>query len=94
MRRRADRPITQYYTMHYVYLIQSINFPEQKYIGHTKNLKVRLETHNSGGSVYTKLHRPWKLILCLAFQDKLKATAFEKYLKSGAGRAFAKKRFW
>jgi hypothetical protein len=28
------------------------------------------------------------------FTDKRKAVAFEKYLKSGAGRAFAKKRFW
>ena len=38
--------------------------------------------------------RPWKLITFLGFDDKLKATAFEKYLKSGAGRAFAKKRLW
>lgn len=80
--------------MHYVYLIRSINFPEQKYIGHTDNLKERLDTHNSGGSVYTKKHRPWKLVMCLAFEDKLKATAFEKYLKSGARCAFVKKRFW
>ena len=29
-----------------------------------------------------------------AFADKLKAKEFEKYLKSGADRAFAKKRFW
>lgn len=80
--------------MFYVYLIRSIKFPEQKYIGHTDNLKERLETHNSGGSVFTKLHRPWKLVMFLGFEDKLQATAFEKYLKSGAGRAFAKKRFW
>jgi len=80
--------------MFYVYLIKSINFPDQTYIGHTDNLKERLETHNSGGSIHTKQHRPWKLVMVLAFEDKLKATAFEKYLKSGAGRAFAKKRFW
>jgi hypothetical protein len=30
----------------------------------------------------------------LGFEDKSKATAFEKYLKLDAGRAFAKKRFW
>jgi len=30
----------------------------------------------------------------LGFDDRFKAAAFEKYLKSGAGRAFAKKRFW
>jgi len=80
--------------MFYVYLIASINFPDQTYIGHTDNLNERLETHNSGGSLYTKQHRPWKLIAIVGFEDKLKATAFEKYLKSGSGRAFAAKRFW
>jgi predicted GIY-YIG superfamily endonuclease len=80
--------------MHYVYLIKSIPFPNQTYIGNTVNLRQRLETHNSGSSVHTKLHRPWELILFLGFKDKLKATAFEKYLKSGSGHAFSKKRFW
>jgi len=77
-----------------VYLIQSINFPEQVYIGNTDNLEERLETHNSGGSIHTKTHRPWELIIFLGFKDKLKANAFERYLKSGSGRAFAQKRFW
>ncbi len=80
--------------MYYVYLIKAINYPDQKYIGHTDNLKERLNTHNSGGSVHTKQCRPWKLVTFFGFEEKLKATAFEKYLKSGSGRAFANKRFW
>lgn len=80
--------------MFYVYLIQSIICPDKKYIGHTDDLKERLETHNSGGSIHTKAYRPWKLVVCICFEDKLKATAFEKYLKSGSGRAFAKKHLW
>lgn len=80
--------------MFYVYLIESVNFSNQTYIGHTDNVPERLETHNSGGSHYTKQYRPWKLITIIGFDDKLKATAFEKYLKSGSGRAFAVKRFW
>jgi predicted GIY-YIG superfamily endonuclease len=80
--------------MFYVYLITSINFPDKKYIGHTDNLQERLNTHNSGGSVYTRAYRPWVLVACLAFQQEEKARKFEKYLKSGAGRAFAKKRLW
>ena len=80
--------------MYFVYLIHSIKNPQITYIGHTDNFEERLETHNSGGSIYTKLDRPWELIMLLQFKDKLKATSFEKYLKSGAGRAFAKKRFW
>ena len=80
--------------MFYVYLIKSVNFPDQKYIGHTDNLKERLETHNSGGSIYTKPYRPWVVAIYVAFQQEKTAIEFEKYLKSGAGRAFAKKRFW
>lgn len=80
--------------MHYVYLIKSLSHPNQIYIGNTVNLKQRLETHNSGGAIHTMPYRPWELVMFLGFKDKLKATAFEKYLKSGSGSAFAKKRFW
>jgi len=40
-----------------LYLIKSITFLDQKYIGHTDNLKKRLETHNPGGSIHTKSYR-------------------------------------
>lgn len=80
--------------MHYVYLIQSIKFPKQKYIGYTTNIKKRLQTHNWGGNKHTTKYKPWNLIVYLAFENEDKAKAFEKYLKSGAGYAFAKKRFW
>jgi putative endonuclease len=80
--------------MHYVYLIRSISHPKQTYVGNTVNLKQRLETHNSGGSINTMPYKPWEIIMFMGFKDKLKATAFEKYLKSGSGSAFAKKRFW
>jgi len=33
-----------------------------------------------------------KLVCCFAFSNKHVASKFEKYLKSGSGRAFAKKR--
>lgn len=80
--------------MFYVYFIRSVDFSSQTYIGLTDNLKQRLETHNSGGSIHTKHYRPWRLVNYFAFDDKFKAAAFEKYLKSGSGRAFAKKRLW
>lgn len=80
--------------MHYVYLIRSLAHPSKTYIGNTVNLQQRIETHNSGGSIYTMKDRPWELVMFLGFKDKLKATACEKYLKSGSGSAFAKKRFW
>jgi putative endonuclease len=80
--------------MHYVYLIRSINYPEQTYVGCTENLEKRLLCHNSGGSHHTKQYKPWALVVSICFDEVQKAVAFEKYLKSGSGRVFAKKRLW
>ena len=80
--------------MTYVYLIQSIAFPDQKYIGRSSNLKKRLDAHNEGRSPHTSKYKPWKLVTYIAFSDESKAAEFESYLKSGSGRAFANKRFW
>lgn len=79
---------------YYVYLIKSIKYPEKNYVGYTTNVKQRLATHNSGGSIHTKKDRPWELVMCMAFKDMDCAKQFEKYLKSHAGRAFMAKRFW
>jgi putative endonuclease len=80
--------------MFYVYLMRSIAFPDQVYVGITRDLKKRLDTHNVGGSVHTAKYKPWELIVYMGFKDEAKARQFEKYLKSGSGRAFAKKRLW
>ena len=80
--------------MKYVYLIRSKSHPKQSYIGITSDLKKRLIVHNSGGAVHTSKFKPWKLITYMAFSEDSKALAFERYLKTGSGRAFAKKRFW
>ena len=78
--------------MWYDYIIRSINFPEQEYIGATADLKRRLPEHNAGKSTHTAKFKPWKLLWYCAFPDKYKALAFEKYLKSHSGLAVAKKR--
>jgi putative endonuclease len=80
--------------MHYVYLIQSISHPEQKYTSSTSDLRKRLLAHNNGESLHTAKFVPWKLVGYLAFDNKQRALDFEKYLKSGSGGAFAKKRLW
>jgi putative endonuclease len=79
-------------TMWYVYIIRSIDFPEQEYVGATADLKRRLPEHNAGKSTHTAKFKPWQLVWYCAFPDKYKALEFEKYLKSHSGRAFAKKR--
>jgi putative endonuclease len=78
--------------MYYVYILRSINFPDRVYVGYTLNIQSRLNTHNNGGSIYTKDYKPWKLVFYSGFEDKLKAVDFEKYLKSHSGRIFTEKR--
>jgi predicted GIY-YIG superfamily endonuclease len=78
--------------MWYVYIIRSIEFPDQEYVGATEDLKRRLAEHNAGRSAHTAKFKPWKLVWYCACPDKMKALAFETYLKSHSGRAFSKKR--
>ena len=78
--------------MYYVYIIRSVKFSHQIYVGCTTNLKKRLSDHNCGTTRHTKRYKPWILVMYLVFADKLKATELEKYLKSGSGRAFRDKR--
>lgn len=78
-------------TMNYfVYILQCAD--GDLYTGCTDNLDERLKRHNHGYVPATKDRLPAKLISYTAFIDKYKAFNFEKYLKSGSGRAFLKKR--
>ena len=78
--------------MWYVYIIRSTALPKQEYVGATADLKRRVADHNAGKSTHTAKFMPWELVWYSAFTDKYKALAFETYLKSHSGRAFARKR--
>jgi len=78
--------------MYYLYIIKSDKFPGSFYTGYTTNLENRLAKHNTGYVRHTRRYRPWALKSYIAFADKPKALAFERYLKSGSGRAFTLKR--
>ena len=78
---------------YYVYILQSIAHPTEKYYGFTTDLKARIKKHNEGGCKYTKSFKPWKIETTVAFTSKEKAIKFEKYLKSHSGRAFTSKHF-
>jgi predicted GIY-YIG superfamily endonuclease len=80
--------------MKYVYLIRSILHPDHTYIGLTSDLKSRINAHKMGQSPHTSKYKPWELLTYCAFANESKAAAFEKYLKTGSGRAFANKRLW
>jgi predicted GIY-YIG superfamily endonuclease len=74
--------------MHYVY---SLRCKDGFYVGCTENVEERLQRHQQGWVPATKSRLPVELEFYVAISDKEKAFAFEKYLKSGSGRAFLKK---
>ena len=78
---------------HYVYTLVSELDPDRHYVGLTDNLETRLASHNSGKVAHTRKYRPWRIETTVAFRDKTKAATFEKYLKSGSGREFARRHF-
>ena len=78
--------------LNYVYILQSISQPDQFYTGLCTDVAVRLTAHNSGQSPHTSKYKPWRLLSCHYFENPATAAAFERYLKSGSGRAFATKR--
>ncbi len=79
--------------MFYVYLLRNIK-TKQIYKGFTSDLKKRVDSHNSAsGGHTTSLSPQWQLIFYCAFNNKQIALRFERYLKSGSGIAFLKKRF-
>jgi putative endonuclease len=77
--------------MKYVYILESLD-SLHFYIGITDDLRARMAKHNAGEVLHTSKYRPWRLKTYVAFSDEAQAIAFERYLKSASGRAFAKKR--
>jgi putative endonuclease len=78
--------------MRYVYILESLD-DEHFYVGITDDVLPRLAKHNAGEVPHTSKYRPWRVRTYVAFTEQKLAIAFEKYLKSGSGRAFAKKHF-
>jgi putative endonuclease len=77
----------------YVYILVSESDSSIHYTGITRNLSARLLKHNRGECLHTTKHKPWSVETAVSFTSQAKARAFEKYLKSGSGREFARRRF-
>ncbi|MBC8207043.1 MAG: GIY-YIG nuclease family protein [Kiritimatiellales bacterium] len=77
---------------YYVYILKS-DQGEHRYVGQTSEIKARLKDHNAGRCPHTAKFRPWQVETAVAFQSEEKAHAFERYLKSGSGREFARLHF-
>lgn len=77
----------------FVYILQSCSDSTKHYVGLADDPDQRLEWHNTGPCGSTVAHRPWSIAVSIEFPTEGQAVKFEKYLKSGSGRAFAKRHF-
>ncbi len=78
---------------HYVYILISEIDNSRHYTGCTADLQERLHKHNKGDVTHTAKYLPWHIETAIRFSSIEKAREFEKYLKSGSGREFARKHF-
>jgi putative endonuclease len=74
----------------YVYIAKCVD--GTYYVGCTSNVDERIKRHPKGEVYYTSTRLPIEIIATMAFKNRYKAYEFEKYLKSGSGRAFMFKR--
>ena len=72
--------------MQFVYLLKCAD--GTTYTGCSQNIEERLKRHDKKQVYYTSKRLPINLITYIAFSEKHKSFAFEKYLKSGSGKAF------
>jgi predicted GIY-YIG superfamily endonuclease len=75
--------------MYYIYTLKCSD--NNLYNGCASDLKERINRHQNKQVPATAKRLPIKLVSYTVILDKHKAFAFEKYLKSGSGRAFLKK---
>lgn len=80
-------------TRRFVYIIKSIATADDYYVGVTSNVDLRMRAHNEGLSQHTSRHRPWRTLVVIEFDEEEPALKFERYLKSGSGREFARRHF-
>jgi predicted GIY-YIG superfamily endonuclease len=76
-----------------VYVLKSMQEHTHYYTGVTSDVGARLAAHDAGHCSHTADGRPWRLDVVVHFADERRALAFERYLKSGSGCAFAKRHF-
>lgn len=73
----------------FVYVLKNAEIPSRYYTGVTSDVAKRLVEHNAGSCTHTAKYRPWSVDVVIEFSDEWRAVAFERYLKSGSGVAFA-----
>ena len=76
-------------SMYFVYLLGLSD--RSIYTGSTHGVRHRVLEHQKGKVLSTRKLRPLALIWYCAFRNRLEASRFEIYLKTGSGQAFRNK---
>jgi putative endonuclease len=76
---------------HYVYVLRSLA-DHQLYVGFTRKLRERVETHNRVLVPSTKKRTPFQLVYWEGCLNQTDATRREKYLKTAWGKRYIKNR--
>lgn len=77
----------------FVYILQSLSQPDRQFVESATHVSTRVATHNAGYSPLTASSRPWRLVAVVQFSTEGAALRFEKFLKTGQGRALVKQYF-
>jgi predicted GIY-YIG superfamily endonuclease len=75
----------------FVYVLRNHERPPRYYTGVASDAPTRLAEHNRGSCTHTAKYGPWSIDVVIEFADERRAIAFERYLKSGSGVAFAQR---
>ena len=76
----------------FVYILRSMK-DGGIYIGATNNIDRRIREHNDGQVKSTCERKPFEIVSYFKLPTLQRAYQFEKYLKSGSGRAFPRRHF-
>jgi predicted GIY-YIG superfamily endonuclease len=77
----------------FVYVLRTRHTHPGFYVGLTEDVEARIADHNAGRCRHTAGRRPWSRHVVIEFSTQALAVRFERYLKSGSGRAFATRHF-
>ena len=77
--------------MYTVYVLRSLK-RKYLYVGLTADLARRVQEHQGGSERTTRPYRPFDLFLSEEFSTRREARKREKYLKSGHGKEWLKRR--
>ncbi|HEY4786457.1 MAG TPA: GIY-YIG nuclease family protein [Bacteroidales bacterium] len=72
---------------YYVYILYSQS-TDHYYVGHTNDLRQRIDQHNAGRTPSTKTGRPWTLVYKETYPDKSSAFRRELEIKNKKSRKY------